>query len=364
MKPVPLYYVWHYTDVDRRFWQEHLEGWVPSRVFDAHTHVNEPEFRVQQMTDRKRRQYWVNEVAEPIGAADAQRCYELVFPGREFSCLAFGHPDLDYDIRRSNAGLQQECAKRGWYRLAVVAPDWSAERVAAELDLPNVLGVKVYYALIPGQDPTTRDKHLEASIFDFLPRDQLALLNQRGAWVTLHVPKADRLGHPANIAEIREIRREYPNVVLVIAHLGRSYTLAHAEESLAQLADDEGLYFDNSAVMNPDVHRFALETLGPKRILYGTDNPIFYMRGRRQWHGRTYINRTDHPFHFNRDREPPEVEAQYTLYMYEALRALKQASEQVGLERKDIEAIFHDNAWHLIRRASSNGEIGENHART
>ena len=348
MKPIPLHHVWEYTDVDRRFWQEHLESWVPRRIFDAHTHVNEPEFRVEGMTEEKRRQYWVNEVAEPIGAADAQRCMELVFPGRDVSCLAFGHPSLEYDLKRSNAALQAACVRRGWYRLAVVGPDWTAEQVADELNLPNTLGVKVYYGLIPGQDPATRDKYLEASIFDFLPHHQLELLNDRGAWVTLHVPKADRLGHPANVAEIKEIRRRYPNVVLVIAHLGRSYTLPHAEESLPKLADDDGLYFDNSAVLNPDVHRFALATLGPRRILYGTDNPVFYMRGRRQWYGRTYVTRTSYPFHFNRDREPPEVEAAYTLTMYEALRALGQACGELGLGPDDVEAILFQSARRLI----------------
>ena len=277
MNPVPLHHVWQYTDVDRSFWQEHIEPWLPKRIFDAHTHVNEPEFRIEEVSEEKRRQYWVNEVSQPIGAAAAQRCQEIVFPGREFSCLAFGHPSFEYDIEGSNAALQAECVRRGWYRLAVVRPAWSPERVAQELDQPRVLGVKVYYGLI-SHDPSTRDKHLEASIFDFLPHHQLELLNERRCWVTLHVPKADRLGHPANIAEIRQIRRQYPNVLLVIAHFGRSYTLPHAEESLPQLADDEGLYFDNSAVLNPDVHRLALEILGPERILYGTDNPIFYMR--------------------------------------------------------------------------------------
>jgi len=274
MDPVPLHHVWQYTGVDRAFWQEHLDSWLPLRIFDAHTHVCEPHLRVEEMTEEKRRQYWVNEVAEPIGAADAQRCFETVFPDRGFSCLVFGHPSLEYDIEGSNASLQAECVKRAWYRLAVVRPQWSAERVAAELDLPGVLGVKVYYAMI-GNDLTTRDRYLEAGIFDFLPHHQLELLNERGAWVTLHVPKADRLGHPRNIAQIKQIRRQYPNVVLVIAHLGRCYTMPHAEESLPLLADDEGLYFDNSAVLNPHVHRFAIETLGPKRILFGTDNPVF-----------------------------------------------------------------------------------------
>jgi Amidohydrolase len=347
MDPIPLYHVWQYTDVDRAFWLQHLESWLPPRIFDAHTHVNEPRFQVEAMTDQRRRQYWVNEVAEPIGAADADRCHKIVFPGREFSCLAFGFPFLDFDLEASNASLQEACVERGWSRLAVVRPQWSAQRVESELDLPNTLGVKVYYALI-SHDPTTRDKHLEASIFEFLPHHQLEALDRRGAWVTLHVPKAARLGHPANIAEVRQIRREYPNVVLVLAHLGRCYTLPQAEEAFPLLADDEGLYFDTSAVLNPAVLELAIRTFGPRRILWGTDNPILYLRGRQQWQGRNYAIRTSYPFYFNRDREPPEVEAGYTLAMYEALRALKEACEKCRLRRDEVEAIFFGNAQRLI----------------
>jgi hypothetical protein len=171
--------------------------------------------------------------------------------------------------------------------------------------------------------------------------------------VTLHVPRAGRLGDARNIAEIKEIRRCYPRVVLVIAHLGRCYTLPHAAEAFGALADDPGLYFDNSAVLNPAVHRLALETFGPRRILYGTDNPIFYMRGRRSWQGRTYINHTSYPFFFNRQREAPEVEAGYTLYMYEALRAIRQACDDLSLDRGQVAAILHDNAAGLVAAAGA-----------
>lgn len=350
MEAIPLHHVWSYTDVDRAFWQEHFEGWLPQRIFDAHTHVTEPRFRKHTMSDQKRRQYWVNEVMEPIGAAQARRCHEVVFPGREVCCLCFGSVSLDFDIEGENECLQAECLRRNWYRLAVIRPEWSAERVAREIDHPRVLGVKVYYALI-GDDPTSRDKYLEASIFDFLPHHQLEVLDQRRAWVTLHVPRAGRLGHPANIAEIREIRRRYPNILLVIAHLGRCYTLAHAQEAFTQLADDEGLLFDTSAVLNPQVHRLALETFGAGRIVYGSDNPVFYMRGRRQFQDRSYTNRTDYPFFFNRNREAPEVEARYTLMMYEDLWSIRQACEQLGLGREAVDALFYKNACRLIARS-------------
>ncbi|MBI4325881.1 MAG: amidohydrolase family protein [Chloroflexi bacterium] len=349
MNPTPLYFLWQYNDVDRAFWAEHFEDWLPRRILDAHTHVMDPRFRLVPMTEAMRRQYWVSEVFEPIDAATAERCVRTVFPNREVTCVAFGFPDLDFDLDGGNAWLQEECARRGWFNLLVIRPQWSQEKVAAELAKPGVIGVKPYYSLIsPNRE--TRDAHLEAGIFEFLPHHLLEVINDRRAWVTLHVPKAARLGHPDNLREIRELRRRYRNVVLVIAHLGRCYTESHALEGLLPLADDPGIFFDTSAVLNPASHRVALEHIGPQRILYGTDNPILYMRGRRQYRDRTYINRTNYPFHFNREREAPEIEAGYTLYMYEDLRALKQACEELGIvDRSQIEAIFHDNAARLIQ---------------
>jgi predicted TIM-barrel fold metal-dependent hydrolase len=351
MSDAPLCHVWQYTELDRRFWQERLEAWVPRRVFDAHTHVNGPRSRLEEMTDAKRCQYWVNEVLEPITPAEADRCHRLVFPGREFTCLAFGFPLLEYDLEAANAEVQQAAVRYGWHRLAVVRPQWSAEQIAAELNQPRVLGVKVYYALI-SQDPASRDKHLEADIFDFLPPHQLDVLNERGAWVTLHVPKADRLGHARNVAQIRELRRRWPNVILVLAHLGRCYTPEIAAEAFPRVADDPGVCFDTSAVMHPEVLGLALRTFGPERLLFGTDNPILYMRGRQRWEGGRYVNHTSYPFHFNTRREPPEVEAGYTLFLYEALWALRQACEQCGLTPAQVEQIFWGNAARLAARAN------------
>lgn len=146
MPSTPLHHVWEYTDTDRSFWQEHLEDWVPQTIFDAHTHIHEPEYRLHPMTDEMRKQYWVNELFEPIGAQVAQHCYRTVFPNRDFSCLAFGMPSLDFDIEAGNKRLSEEVRSRGWNCLAAVRPQWSAEKLEEELDRPGVAGVKPYYA--------------------------------------------------------------------------------------------------------------------------------------------------------------------------------------------------------------------------
>jgi hypothetical protein len=62
-----------------------------------------------------------------------------------------------------------------------------------------------------------------------------------------------------------------------------------------------------------------------------------------------YINRTNPPFHFNRDGEPPGCEAAYTLFMYEDLRAIKKACTEIGIAgREEIGMIFHANTDRLI----------------
>lgn len=346
MNEIHLHHVFTYSETDRAFWEEHLEDWVPERIIDAHVHVNDPVLEIETVTEEMLRGSWVREVNAKPDAATAARCAGITFPGRDVTYVAFGHPDLGWEIEGSNEDLRVEGLRRGWYTLAMTRPTWVAEQVAWWLDKPRVLGVKPYYTLIGYAK--RGDPYIESSIFDFLPHHQLEVLEDRAVWLTLHVPRAGRLGHADNQRELRELRGRYPNVKLVIAHFGRSYTLPHAEEGLLPLADDPGIYFDCSAVLNPAVYRLALEHIGTDRVLFGTDDPMFYMRGRRQWEGRKYINRTSHDFHFNTEREDPEIEAAYTLYMYEALRAFKESCEALGIGREDVEAMFSGNAQRFI----------------
>ena len=351
-----LHHVWHYTDTDRRFWEERLEDFVPSRLIDAHVHCTDPALQLEAPSEEYRKSFWVEEVNDPQDGASLQRCYGIVYPRRKISCLHFGYPSTRYDLEAEARYTSRLCETTGWRGLVVLDPTWRVDYLHDLLELPGIIGVKPYYDLL-GKTPVARNQQSESSIFAFLPCRHLELLDARGAWVTLHVPRAGRLGHPENIREIIGLRQRYPHIVLVIAHLGRCYTLAHAEEAFGPFAEDEGLFFDNSAVLNPAVHELSLKTFGPERILYGTDNPVFYMRGRRQWVGRTYVNRTDHPFHFNKEREPPEVEAGYTLYMYEALDALRWACDRLGIEREQVADIFCGNADRLMRKAEQGRKL-------
>lgn len=328
-----------YTDVDRRFFEERLEPWLPERLFDAHRHVQLPE-HLDETDAPFERGSFPEGIAGPESVKMARLGYEIMFPGRTVEMLAFGSPQSNCDCEANNAYVSEAFGGTdgGSVGLALIRPDRESEVLLRELRRPAIIGVKPYERLIPGFEGG------DVSIFELMPHHQLEVLDELGAWLTLHLPRRERLADRDNIEEIIELRARYPNVVLVIAHLGRSYAGRYAREGFPALADDPGILFDNSAVLNPAVHALALDRFGPERIMWASDQPVFYMRGRRRWEGDRYINLTSGDYAWNTDREPPEVEATYTLSLYEQMAACIDTTLALGFGEAEIEALFHGNA--------------------
>jgi hypothetical protein len=330
-------------DVDRAFWAERIAPFLPDRIFDAHRHIALPE-HLDPVSPERRQRDWTFEVARHESLEEAAVGYAQLFPDRSVSCLAFGYPHRECHLEDNNTYLADGLAGTGSAVLALTSPTWAAEDVARWLRQPGVIGIKPYQDLIPGFDGE------DVSVFDFCPHAHLEVVNEVGGWLTLHLPRRERLADPDNIAEVLDIRQRYPRLVLVVAHIGRSYAGRFAREGLPALSRDEGILFDTSAVLNPAVYALALDRLGPQRLLFGSDFPILYMRGRQRWEGDRYINRTSGTYTWNVSREPPEVEATYTLYVYEAIAACVDTCRALGFDDAALRAIFHDNARAIVDR--------------
>ena len=53
----------------------------------------------------------------------------------------------------------------------------------------------------------------------------------------LHIPRPGRMKDPVNIGQILEIKREFPNVRLIVAHIGRAYTKDDLGDAFEQLKE-------------------------------------------------------------------------------------------------------------------------------
>lgn len=128
-----------------------------------------------------------------------------------------------------------ECSKKtGWPALYYCDPAESAAELEKHIRDGHFLGVKSYLNRTPKYLPEA-----EIRVFDFFPKNHLEVLDRIGGIAMLHIPRNGRLKDPVNLAQIEELKHEFPNVRLIIAHIGRAYTrgeVGNAFETLDKAA--------------------------------------------------------------------------------------------------------------------------------
>lgn len=328
-------------EIDRIVYREKIQTWLPKQIIDFHVHINLPE-HYGEIAPERSELIWAMEIATSFSWDEMRDAYSLLFPEQVVSSLVFGGVYQEVDIPANNEYVLRgtlDPANRS-FGLMVTRPEWDAS-VLREGMSAGFKGIKPYPDLAP-------EGMNDASIYDFLPHAHLTVMNELGGIIVLHLPKPGRIADPDNIRELLEISSAYPNIKLVVAHVGRAYCLPTVERHLEHFKDLPGMYFDIAANLNSDVFRYALDVVGPERLIFGSDLPLMLMRGVREYAGTKYINYTDGDYKWNVNRKCAADEAAYTFYMYEELIALKQAVDAVGLGSDAIEKIMYANAAKLL----------------
>lgn len=339
------------TSYDRKVYEEELRDFLPEKIFDVHTHVwldALTEKKPAQPGEVKRVVTWPSLVAKEDSIEDLQETYRLMFPGKEVKALMFTSK-----VTEANNQYVAECSRRsGFPALYYSHPEQSADEVEQKIREGGFLGLKSYLALSPKYIPEK-----EIRIFDFFPKHQLSRMNELGAIVMLHIPRDGRLKDPVNLAQIMEIKKEFPYVKLIIAHIGRAYVASDVGNAFEVLDQAPDLMYDFCANSCEFAITEVLKHAGPKHVMFGTDMPILRMRCRRIEENGTYINLVPpglygDPKQDRHLREVSEEEAkEITFFAYEELLAFKRACRTLGLTKQDVEDIMHNNAVRLIEEA-------------
>lgn len=335
-------------DVDRRFYVEKLAGFLPQRIIDFHTHVWLKAFDLggERVV---RGPTWPARVADENSVDDLLETYRLLLPGHEVTPLLLGWPEREVDQERGAAYIADAIRERGLPGLLVTLPEWSADELVRRVREGGFVGLKPYLNLAPPHIPTA-----EITIYDFLPHHHLEAADAHGWIVLLHIPRPGRLRDPLNLAQMIEIERRYPRIKLVIAHIGRAYCPEDIGDAFVVLRETERLCFDFSANTNAIVMQRALEAVGPRRILFGSDLPIVRMRMRRICENGFYVNLVPPGLYGDVSDDPhmrevgPDEAAQLSFFLYEELAAFRQAAEAVGLGPAEIADVFYGNAARLL----------------
>jgi len=328
------------TDLDRRIWEEELEGFVPRRVFDAHSHV----YRWAHNLDPAKESGPHAVTGGAFPEADwalLDEADRLLMPGREVHRLVFGFPfSMPCDFEASNRFTADQARRDpASAALMLVHPAMSEQDLEAEVAKHGFLGFKPYRFYSVTGDA------VECRITDFLPEHQVRVADRLGLLVMLHLAKRDCAADAENLADLERLTAEYPRVKWVLAHCARSYFAAVIARAGPRLARLGSVWYDTSSVCESDAIRALMDCVGPERVMYGSDDiPVGVLRGKYITFGRAwaYLSQQNHSLNLT------HCDPRMTFTRYEQLRAMRQAARGLGLSAAQIEDLFCNTAERLV----------------
>lgn len=316
-----------YTSHDREIWQEELDGFVPSRVFDAHIHLFNPG-------------HVAGTSARSWSAADlgtVQAWAERLYPGRETHFLVLGSPLPGIDVKAHNHwAIEQVCQDPRSRMNRLVTPACSVADIRRDVEVRGFVGLKPYRLFSVSGDVA------QCRIHEFLPHVQMELANDMGLWVTMHLSRFHGCADRQNLDDLEEFTTtRYPNIKWILAHCARSFTYWPIRHAIDRLRDLPNIWYDLSAVtdVRPFITLFSREKTA--RLFYGSDGvDSTYFHGQyvalgRAWQGFD-VSRSDLKF--------PHCDGRPILAIYEQLLSIKHAAEIAELSADDVEDIFWRNA--------------------
>jgi len=260
-----------FNEYDLKYIQD-LSEFLPEKIFDIHAHI----YRVADLN--------ISEPSNiPVGPAEVsidiwQKHLTTLLNRKEISGgLFFPYPVANCNVKNKNTYLvsQLESAKEPSSRgLVLVSPDISPDELKELLNYPKIIGMKPYH-VFSSEQPTW-----ESSMRGYFPEWQWELADKHGCIVVLHLVKRNAIADPENIREIRDMCTRYPNIRLILAHAARSFHTPHAKEGITQLRGLENVWFDTSAVCEPEAFMVILREFGPEKLLWGSDFPVSLIRGK------------------------------------------------------------------------------------
>ena len=336
---------------DKQYYEEIIKPFLPEKFIDCHTHVWLMEHDPNK-TLRSGTQNWPGLVAKENSIEDLNETNRLLFPDNKVVSVLYGDCAVSIDRKAVNSYVAEKAIDNGYPALYLCHPDTPAEELERIiLENPVFKGIKVYLQFAPAYLPAD-----EIRIYDFLTKEHLAVCDKHGWVVQLHIARPKRLADPVNYIQLLEIEQNYPNLQLIVAHLGRAYANEDVGDALDYLKNTEKTVWDFTANTNDWVMEQVLERFGPERFIYGTDFPIFRMKARRTVENGVYINEVpvdEFPAEAIRGdshmRPIPYPEAdQITFFIYEEINACKMACERLGLGKADVEKIFWSNSARIF----------------
>ena len=331
------------TDYDKKIYETEINEFVPKHMVDSHTHVYEFGLKKGVKQAPSPSTSWTGKVAKENHIEDIVQTYKDAFPNQKVVPVIFGSPSADKVA--TNGYISKVAKEYNYPALYCTHVNMTADFLEEEVIKGGFQGLKPYCGNV--KDDVFPP---EAGIFDFLPHEHLKVANKYGWKVVLHISKSDRLKNADNIRDLMEIEQKYPNVKLIVAHIGRAYAPEDIGDAFETLKHTKNMMFDFCANTLPEATEKCIEAVGTKRLLWGTDLPIAKMRMYRIHENGNYVNVVPRGVYGDvssdihmRETDDPNI----TTFTYETIRGFMKTVKKMGLTKQDVEDVMCNNAVKL-----------------
>ncbi|MBR3576440.1 MAG: amidohydrolase family protein [Clostridia bacterium] len=331
------------NDYDKYIYEEELLDFIPSEIFDCHIHMWKNTFKPHGSSNGGAT--WTKVMADEMTAEQMFDAFEKLFPKNKVSPLVFAICTHEPD--EENGYVAEMSKKYNFPALYRTEYLMSPDKLEEDTKYGGFIGFKPYLTSCPPYIPIP-----EIRTFDFLPYEHLEVANRNGWIVMLHIARSKRLRDELNIAQLMEIEEKFPNVKLVVAHIGRAYSKQDIGDAFDILKNTQNMMFDFTANVCDDAIKACIEAVGTKRLMFGSDLPVAIMRMFRTTDETGfYYNNVPRGLYGDKfedshmkltDRED------VTLMIYEQILALKRVAKELKLSDSAIEDIMYGNAKRLI----------------
>jgi glutamate-1-semialdehyde 2,1-aminomutase len=312
-----------------------LTGFVPPEVYDIHTHPYHPAHFAPGA-------WKLFGDMGPQGCAEHRAALQRYMPVSTLHGLYFGMPHKTANRPVMNDWVASQVQTQGTplsRGLMVVSPADNRDEVAAALRSGKFSGIKVYHVY------ANRPDTMHANVEEFAPEWMWELLHEVRGVLLLHIVRDGAMDDPGNQQSLRRLCRAYPRARLILAHIARSFSYRNARKGLRFLADLDNAVVDTSAICESEAFSAALEILGPRRVLWGSDYAVSEIRGRCITTGKLFF--WLHPELLRPDYLAATT-TEMTLVGIESLIALREACEDAGLTKGDVGDIFLHNSLRTL----------------
>lgn len=329
-----------FNEIDSRFQME-LLPWLPMKIFDFHTHIGLPSHLICPPEGQAK--IVAASLATSQSVEQLEEGFRFLFHKKSISYVSFPFVFRGIDIDNTNSYVYQT-------EFPIVLANLSNPKSTIELiRTPKVKGLKVYHWFV------NKKRYEDITISDMILPEMMDSLNQEKKVLMLHVP-GNSISDKLNICQVEYLSRNFPHSSIVLTHMGRCHITEDLRVVLNRINNLENVILEASTVSSPEVFKLALDCLGPRRIVYGSDSPYSNIRGRvMEIPGpmkRAFITPNNYAWTLPDLREwylknNPEL----TFMVYHQIAAMKKAFEDLELSEQDKKDVFFCNAKRLLNRS-------------